>query len=177
MKKKFSILSALLFVVAGVNSINAQTSGISVSQFETVRAPLGSQHTSLWMIDVSQNVQKRFQRQFPGADGESWGKTDNGYFVRFTLAGIQNCAFLDKKGNLSGQIRYYYENNLPAEVRARVKSNYYDYRIMSVQEVTVETATSFLVAIAANHEWKIIRVSEDDMDVYREYEDGSTSIK
>ncbi|MGH2565116.1 MAG: hypothetical protein ACRDE5_11420, partial [Ginsengibacter sp.] len=57
-------------------------------------------------------------------------------------------------------------------IRGIVKSKYYDYKITQVQEIET-TATNgtptYMVHIEGDNDFKIIRVSGGDMDVYEEY--------
>jgi hypothetical protein len=177
MKKKLFIFSAIMLGVASVNSTIAQNVVASASQeYETYAVPVETQNVSSSSInDVSQTVQKKFEKQFPEVSGETWIKTHDGYVVRFNSDDINNWVFLDKKGNVVGTMRYYDENDLPSDIRDQVKTRFYDYKIISVQEVTVANSTAYLVSIKANHEWKIIKVGEEEVSIYKEYEDGQTS--
>jgi hypothetical protein len=89
--------------------------------------------------------------------------------VLFTNGNVQKRIFLGRKGNVKFQISYYSEAELPADVRARVKSVYYDYNIFSVQEINLNRSKFYLVSLENNNTWKIIRVDDNDMEVYKEY--------
>jgi len=171
MKKQLTILLALFLTGAGMNSINAQIS--EASGVEPLTSSVKMQaHTNLSEDEILTNVRKRFQRQFPNAELESWMKTNDGYSIRFSSRSIENLVFYNTKANITGQVRYYKSETLPFDVRFQVESAYHDYKIVSVQEITVEKSKAYLVAIEATNDWKIIRVGEDGMDVYKEYRKG-----
>jgi hypothetical protein len=170
MKKQLSIL-IVLFLASATISINAQING--VSKFDGAFEPVSLQHsTKLSEDDVLTNIRKKFQKQFANAKLETWTKVENGYAIRFSAGSIENLVFYNAKANLTGQVRYYKPDYLPIDIRVQVESMYYNYDILSVQEVIVERSTTYLVSIAAKNEWKIIRVSDAGMDVYKQYHKG-----
>ena len=80
--------------------------------------------------------------------------------------------FYDAKANIKGQVRYYKPDLLPVDIRFQVESAYFNYDILSVQEIILDKSTTYLIAIEAKNDWKIIRVSEAGMDVYKQYRKG-----
>ena len=171
MKKQLSILIVLFLASATITSINAQING--VSKFDAAFESVKLQHsTKLSEDDVLTNIRKKFQKQFANAKLETWTKVENGYAIRFSAGSIENLVFYNAKANLTGQVRYYKPDYLPFDIRLQVENMYYNYDILSVQEVIVEKSITYLVSIAAKNEWKIIRVSEAGMDVYKEYRTG-----
>ena len=170
MKKQLSIL-IVLFLASATISINAQING--VSKFDAAFESVKLQHsTKLSEDDVLTIIRKKFQKQFANAKLETWTKVENGYAIRFSAGSIENLVFYNAKANLTGQVRYYKPDYLPIDIRVQVESMYYNYDILSVQEVIVERSTTYLVSIAAKNEWKIIRVSDAGMDVYKQYHKG-----
>jgi cbb3-type cytochrome oxidase subunit 3 len=121
---------------------------------------------------ISAKALKSFKNSYKDASGEKWEKNEYGATARFNLDGIDNIIYYDKKGNWRASIKNYGENKLDRTVRGIVKSKYYDYKIMLVQEVET-TATNgtptYMVHIEGDNDFKIVRVSDDAMDVYEEY--------
>ncbi|MGI8952391.1 MAG: hypothetical protein ACR2FN_12510 [Chitinophagaceae bacterium] len=65
----------------------------------------------------------------------------------------------------------YDETKLPHDVRAQVKSTYYDYAITTVDEVHYQGQIVYLVHMQDANTWKIIRVNSDgEMDVYQAFD-------
>ncbi len=58
----------------------------------------------------------------------------------------------------------YDETKLPKDVRATVKSTYYDYAITHVKEISLPDKTVFLVYLHFNGSWKIVRLCNREME-------------
>lgn len=119
---------------------------------------------------VSDRISKKFTKSFSGITDAVWTKDANGFAVLFTSNGIQNRVFLTKRGNYHSGIRYYTESDLPAAIRHLVKSTYYDFDITLVTEVHHSGTTAYLVTIADETTWKVIRVIDGEMDVWETHE-------
>lgn len=157
MKKHLFATAALAVAVAFATTANAQFE-LAANTKRPAAAPAA--------LDIkSTPVYKKFVKQFPDGQDDTWTKTREGFAVRFTVRGIVNRAYLDKRGNFDGLIRYYGEKDLPQDVRHQVKSTYYDYSIRLVQEVTRNGATAYLVTVEDKTTLKIIRVVDGEMDV------------
>ena len=76
-----------------------------------------------------------------------------------------------KKGKWSYTIQRYHEKKLPTDIRARVKSIYYDYTILNINEVHVpqQENTIYILNLQYNQHFKTVRVCGDDMDVIADY--------
>ncbi len=101
----------------------------------------------------------------------------NGFSAFYSAKGIQNRVYLTRRGSFIGQIRYYTEKELPVDVRKQVRSNFYDYAITSVTEVNCNNLTAYLVTIADDTTWKVIRVLDGEMDVWKEYLKDKASLE
>jgi hypothetical protein len=121
---------------------------------------------------IADNVRKKFNRGYPGITGELWAKSNNGYVVEFGNGKMQKRVFLTENGNTRYQISYYSEAELPADIRMDVKSVYYDYSIFCVQEINLAQKKIYLVFLEDKSTWKIIRIDENNMEVYKEYAKG-----
>ena len=163
MKKQINI--AMLFIATGFCTLNAQTIAFHPSDKST------NQTVTATVVDekISDNVQRKFKKGFPGITGELWEKSDIGYSVVFTNGNVQNRVFLTRKGNVRLQISYCNEAELPADIRMRVKSVYYDCNIFTVQEISFNKTKFYLISLEDKSTWKIIRVDENSMEIYKEY--------
>ncbi|MEO6960598.1 MAG: hypothetical protein ABIY90_01450, partial [Puia sp.] len=64
---------------------------------------------------------------------------------------------------------YYSEDKLPREIRAIVKSTYYDFTITVVEDVQTRVNGVYLIYLEDKTSIKIVRVTRDgDMDVFKE---------
>jgi hypothetical protein len=144
---------------------NKPTSGLLVS----ATASTGS---LIQPVTISDRVSKKFAKKFAGVSNAIWAKEGKGFEVRFMQDGIQNRAFLTRQGNVQHAIRYYAEKYLPAAVRHQIKSTYYDFAIKSVTEVRSAHTTAYLVTIADETSWKVIRYIDGETDVWETYNKG-----
>jgi len=181
MKKTFfRYLSGCIPLIALFTSAYAQKADLGMSTkevpskiyvFDEMKAEGAVLITNI--ADINARALKQFSKAFKSAANASWYETKEGGFVaKFRQDGIETRANYDHKGNWTGTIRTYTEENLPKEVRHMVKSNYYDYNIFLVQEVTVGNITAYLVKIEDATTLKTIRVIDGEMDVYESYKKG-----
>jgi hypothetical protein len=66
-------------------------------------------------------------------------------------------------------IRYYGEDKLPSPIRHTVKSNYYDFSIFNVTEVSKGEKIVYLVKIEDKTCWKTLMVTDGEMETIEEY--------
>lgn len=171
MKKYFFKMAALLLVLHVAGALHAQTKTISsIDRIPGEALATTSEHSA--KVIAGSRVVSKFEKAFPGATDASWMNTNDGFAVRFLQKGIQHMAFMTKRGNCISYIRYYFEKDLPPAVRTLVKSTYFDYKITSAEEVYHNNVTAYLVTIEDETTWKIIRVVDDEMDVYASFKKG-----
>jgi hypothetical protein len=181
MKKTFlSYLSGCIPLIALFGSAYAQKADLGMSTkevpariyvFDEMKAEGAMLITNI--SDINAKALKQFSKTFKTAANASWYETkDGGFVAKFRQDGIETRANYDRKGNWSGTVRTYTEENLPKEVRHMVKSTYYDYSIFLVQEVTVGDKTAYLVKIEDASTLKTIRVIDGEMDVYEDFKKG-----
>jgi hypothetical protein len=121
-------------------------------------------------MDIKTSAIRNFRKQFPEVRGEAWSKTNYGYLVGFTTNKVQTSVFLSQNGTCLGSIRSYTEKELPAEVRHQVKSTYYDFSIFTVAEVTSAGQTAYLITLEDKTSWKVIRIADGEMRIWKEYQ-------
>ena len=119
---------------------------------------------------VSSKALKNFNKSFKDAINTTWFEIKEGYMAKFTRDDIETKVFYDRRGGWIGSVRNYQEDKLPKHVRHQVKSNYYDYNIFLVQEVTVGNTTAYLVKVEDKNSIKIIRVIDGEMDEYQAFQ-------
>ncbi|MGZ3940326.1 MAG: hypothetical protein ACXVBK_16255 [Flavisolibacter sp.] len=172
MKKQIIITTVAFMLALFATIVQAQTLSIAASAQELSNNFNSTLPDGAKPVTVSNNLEKKFRKQFPSAADAQWYETSTGFVVHFSDVEIKNIVFLDKKGNTVGQLSYCSEKDLPANVRQQVRSNYYDYSITFVKELTVGKAKAYLVTVEDKTSWKIIRVTEEGMDVFEEHIKG-----
>ena len=123
---------------------------------------LGSQ---VYRNDIHIRAVRHFKQTFPGVEDERWYMIVNGFMAKHKVGDIHIRLDYDRYGNWLYTIRYINEKTLPKEVRAMVRSTWYDYAISSVEEIKYGTLPLiYIVHIHEGNDWKIIRVSEGEMN-------------
>jgi hypothetical protein len=115
-------------------------------------------------------VRDFLKRDKTAADAD-WMVVENGFVVKYTGKNNSRCRTVyNSQGNFSYTIRQYYESNMLRDIRAMIKSQYYDYTITLVEEI--EQPLKPLVYVVHMEDattLKNIRVSEREMEVIEEY--------
>lgn len=119
---------------------------------------------------ISEHALKDFKGRFVNAKDEKWFSRKDGFIVYFTQDGFRDRVYYNKKGRWLYSLKYCDENKLPRDIRATVKSTYFDLAITVVEIVEIPGHLVYLVHMEDATDIKIIRVfPEGDMDVYQEF--------
>jgi len=122
------------------------------------------------LITVNTRAVRNFVKSYESAVDPEWvALKEGGWQCNFIVDGIRSRAFYTKKGNWLGTLASYNENKLSRDVRAIVKSTYYDYTITYIDEITVPGESKiYLVQIQDDKALKVLRISDNDMETMRE---------
>ena len=116
--------------------------------------------------NVSKRAIKDFVKSYHNKVQPVWSlSADNGFTASFDEAGAKNCIYYDKRGYWVCSMKRYDESGMSRELRQQVKPVYYDYKINGITEITVPGKTVYLVYLQDAHNFKTIRVADDEMDV------------
>jgi len=121
------------------------------------------------LSEIRTKAIRHFTKSFKQAESVRWYNVKDGVMVYFTEKGINTRTGYDKKGNWLYNLRSYGEAYLPKDVRARVKSAFYDFSITGINEITNAKQIIYMVHIEDNACFKIIRVCEGGMEAVKEY--------
>jgi hypothetical protein len=120
--------------------------------------------------NISAKAIKDFQSRFNDAGNTLWFADNNGFVSYFVKNGYGDRAFYDKKGHWEYSLIFYGEDKLPHDIRATVKSTYYDLNITLVEEVQTTEATVYVVHLEDKSNIKILKVSQDgEMEVMQDF--------
>jgi hypothetical protein len=121
-------------------------------------------------VEVNEKVLKSFKESFPTAQQVTWLEYVDTYVVNFTSIGIKERITYDKEGNFISSTRYYYQENLPANIICKIKKNYPNYKVFGVTEVTTENLVQYYVKMEDNANWTTVK-SDDagNMEVVEKY--------
>lgn len=127
----------------------------------------------LFRNEINSKAVRNFIREYKNVAGAKWYKSANGSFVvYFSSENIKSWIYYDKNGDFEFMLRHYNEVKLPAEIRHRVKSNYYDFSIYHVSEIRYNGKTAWYVTIEDKTCWKKIKVLDSEMEVVEVYSKG-----
>jgi hypothetical protein len=120
---------------------------------------------------VNSRAIRHFNKAYSGNDAAEWSFLKEGGFVcRFTRKKIVSRAFYDKKGNWLYTVAGYTEDKLAKEIRAMVRRVYYDYQISFINEINMpEGKNVYIIQIQDEKTLKILRISEDEMEIVQEF--------
>jgi hypothetical protein len=118
---------------------------------------------------VNTKAIKDFQARFNTANNTMWFEDKAGFVSYFIQNGYGDRAFYDKKGHWEYSLIFYSEDKLPHDVRAAVKSVYYDFAITLVEEVQTTDALVYVVHLEDKSDIKIVKINRDgEMETMQE---------
>jgi hypothetical protein len=112
---------------------------------------------------------RSFKNTWQQVDNETWYEIPEGYRARFTEDGVLYLVTYNKKGKWMHTMRQYDETKLQRDARAQVKSVYYDYNIVLIEEIEYfRKPLTYIIHMEDKVSFKNIRLSEREMEVISE---------
>jgi len=179
MKKSFLASTATcIAVLAILNSGIAQKSAPAIVYHNTElpaapSASTRSDYIATGEAAVNAKALKDFRKSFTGASNAKWFTVPAGFTTKFEQNGMEFRVDYDKKGRWSGTMKSYDEKKLPRDVRATVKSVYYDYSITWVREITVPEYPDIIVYIVHIEDekcFKNLQVIDGEIHIMEAYD-------
>jgi hypothetical protein len=168
MKRIFLLLATGMLPIIAAHAQDKQTQA-SVTKAEidqklvSIRNPLPVDDKNLVRPKALHDFDKTFK-----TSAVDWYVIKKGFMARFTKEDIQHRIIYTSKGNRFATFRYYNEGQLNPGVRNLVKTVWHDATINNITEVNFAGKTAYLVNIEDKTSIKIIKVVNDDMEVYHE---------
>ena len=173
----FAILAGLISALALTNESYAQTQDDLASV-----APAKNYHkksndnvsdnsNTINLNMANTKALKNFRKQYK-VNNEKWVLQADCLVASFELDGVSQSIYYDKKGHWTGCVKAYNEEKMPRDIRKMIKQEYYDYKILAVQEVETyesHSVPTYIVTIEDDKNIKQIRIGDGGMDVYKEY--------
>lgn len=107
--------------------------------------------------EISEKVLKAFKETFSNAKDVSWDEFDNYYAVKFKDTEIDTRVKYDKEGNIMQTTRYYFEQQLPPFICAKVKKRYAGKKIFGVTEVRSDSELTYYIVLEDDKNWTTIK--------------------
>jgi hypothetical protein len=111
-----------------------------------------------------------FLDRFDKVDNALWFSTPKGGFeAYFVQDGYGDRVIYDKKGGWQLSLINYDEGNLPRDIRTEVKSIYFDFDIILVEEVHTIEGVKYIVYLEDKSSIRVVKVNkEGEMDVLQD---------
>jgi len=121
----------------------------------------------------NEKVLKSFEAIFNSATEIKWFDHKEYFEVRFVQANIRTNVKFDMDGNFISSMKYFQEQQLPANVLWKVKMKYADKKIFGVTEITTPEEIIYYVKLEDSKSWLTIKVyGNGQMDVFEKYRKG-----
>lgn len=122
-----------------------------------------------YLNNVDAKALRHFTTSYENASEIRWAKLPGGFRVHFVNAGIDTRIYYTKNGAPEATVRYYFEKDIPLEVRHIIKTTFYDFSIFCVTEITTAGKTAYLVKIEDRTCWKTVKVVDKEMEITEDY--------
>ena len=110
---------------------------------------------------VSERIQNNFNKTFKNAQDVSWSSYTDYYEVKFKQNDIKVNIMYDLDGNVVRTLRYYYGDQLPVMVMAKVRSKYSQQKIYAVVEESSSEGTQYNITLEDGQHW--YKVTANDL--------------
>ncbi|MEP6951299.1 MAG: hypothetical protein ABI863_18565 [Ginsengibacter sp.] len=116
---------------------------------------------------------REFITHFADAKNVRWQKANDGEFIAdFTKDSIKTMVWYDRRGLWNCTLRKYCESKMPAEVRAMVKSTFFDHAIIEINEIKLAQDREniiYSILIKNTDNFKILRIYNEEMKITGDY--------
>lgn len=167
--KKLLIATGMSFVVLSGCAYSQQTGhALTVANVTSLKSPVKPQ--SQFLNDINVKAMRDFVSRFGDVSNAVWHKNTDTYVAVFKRDSVQHRIVYTNRGDLSFIMKYYEENRMPRNVRAQVKSVYYDYKIFVIQEIQVaDKPPIYIVNLQDDKEWMKVKLVQGEMEVMEEF--------
>ena len=118
----------------------------------------------------SLKINSDFNKYFNGASGIKWNTEETATVATFQKDEKSTRVVYNKSGKrVYSIVSYFNEGQMPAEIRAKVKSAYEDFDITMVQELYESGILVYLVHLEDSRNLKQVLICDDELTLYRDY--------
>ncbi|MBX3240245.1 MAG: hypothetical protein KIT80_02660 [Chitinophagaceae bacterium] len=116
---------------------------------------------------VNEKVLQSFKETFTNAQKVKWFENDNSYSVRFYQGETRYIVYYNKKGHITGSMKFYQPALLPTNILADIAENHSDKTSFMVTEISSGSGTAYFVKMEGKKHWFTIRYEGNgDSSVY-----------
>lgn len=122
--------------------------------------------------DISIKAVRHFIKNYKKINTENWYKISDGFIASFTKDSIQTKVFYDLKGRWHCTLNAFGESKLPADIRDKVKSKYYDFNILVAYQIMHENGVVYIIKIDNAKKLKILKITDGEIEIEGDYVKG-----
>ena len=117
--------------------------------------------------NIDEKLLRTFSTSYPHAEHVSWQELSGTYMVSFIENGIRSRIVYQRDGQIVNVIRYYLEENLPADVRTAAKRSFPTNSIKGVVEVSAlaesgdHLDTAYYLKMETDHTWMTVKIDSE----------------
>jgi hypothetical protein len=165
--KKLIMATSLTVVALTGCAYSQQGNTLAAAKVRTLKP--GNQYLN----DVNMRAMRDFVTRYGDVTDAIWHRSNDNYVAVFYKDSIQHRVIYSNRGDLSYIMKYYEESRMPRNVRAQVKSTYYDYKIYVIQEIeTPDHPTVYIVNLQGASDWKKVKLCQGEMEIIEEFRKG-----
>ena len=120
--------------------------------------------------EINLRALRDFMSRYDSANQACWFSTaDGGFESYFIRDGFGNRVMYDKNGNWSYSLINYGEDKLSKNIRGIVKSEYFDFAIVVVEEVQMNEGTEYIITLEDGSHIQVVRLNRNgELEVLQE---------
>lgn len=167
MKKIFLTTCVVLVILSGCAYPRQTNNAVASGKAKAV--PKKDQYLN----EIHIKAVRDFVSRFADVDNATWHKSGRHYIAVFTRDSVQTRVVYNSMGYLEYVMKYYEEPKLKKDVRAIIKSTYYDHKIFIVQEIqTPDDQPVYIVNLQGETDWMKVKVYAGGMEVMERFKKG-----
>jgi hypothetical protein len=148
---------------------NAQDA-VLASQLNDALAPAKTSEKAT-TDELNAKAIKHFKKQFKEVSNASWSSFKGGFLAYFKQDGVTTRVYYNRNGAWQFNLKQYSEDLMPRALRAAVKSTYFDFSIICVDEIESSTDRVYIVHLEDKTTLKKLRIdTEGNMDIIEDFE-------
>jgi hypothetical protein len=161
--KKLLTMYAVLFFVHSADAFNSNKTMATGHDSPNVKTRTAS------LSNANKKAVEDFNKRVSNPVGNWWAADKNGFISYFKEDGYTSHIGYDKKGNWVYSMILYNESKLPKDVRANVKSVYYDMAIVLVKEIQTVNGKGYVINLEDKTTIRIVKLNEQgEMETIQE---------
>ena len=166
--KKLLIATGISFVVLSGCAYSQQSGHtLAAANVKTLRPK------NQYLNDVNVRAMRDFVSRYGDEPDAVWHQSNGSFVVVFNRDSVQYRVIYTGRGDLSYIMKYYEENRMARNIRAQIKSTYYDYKIYIIQEIeSPDHPIVYIVNLQGDTEWKKVKLCQGEMEVMEEFKRG-----